>query len=124
MNIDILKRTKFYHQSGSRFFANLRDTRNVICSISHQCLKINKLLGIYLILFLHILRIVIFNLRFSALGLRYSDFNPVSSNLQKIPVSRHQRDIHPHLFRTLCQSSQYIVCFQSRLLHDLNTHGV
>ena len=71
----------------------------------------------------HVLRIVIFHLGSAALRLGNADADMVCGHLQKIPVTRHERDFHPFPLRTLRDGSKNVVRLQPRLFHHADAHG-
>ena len=123
MGINIFQRPVGNHQLRGRLLPHLRHARNVVRRIPHQRFQVDKLDRIDLICRLHILRVVILHLRSAALGLGNADANVIRRHLQKIPVTRHESDLHPLPLRALRKGSQNVVRLQARLLHHADPHG-
>ena len=103
-------------------FANSRNTRNIISSITHQSLYINKFLRCYSIAFLHICRIIIFYFRLSLLRLWDADLNMLCRKLKRITVSGNDGNIHSFLLTTMRQGSQKIIRLKSGLFNHFYMH--
>ena len=96
-----------------RLFTDPRYARDIIRSISHQSLDIDKLRRCHQITLCHIGCIIILNLRTRLFGLWNTDLGMVCCQLQKIPVAGDDRDFHALIFSKARHSTQKVVRFQS-----------
>ena len=103
-------------------FTHARDSRNIIRGISHQGFQFNDLRRRHLIRLEYFFRVIIFHLCLSAFGLRNPYQYMIGGKLQKIPVTRQDRCIHPLLFRQPGNGSQQIICLVSFLRDNSHTH--
>ena len=124
MGVGILNASILNNQIGSGLFPNSWHTRNIIRRISHQRFQLNDLQRCHLIAVDHILRMIVFRLRDSALRLGKADSDMLCRKLQKIPVAGEHRYLHALFFTALRHSSQKIVRLQACLFHGLNPHGM
>ena len=124
MLIGILDGAVSFNNSRGRFLSDGRDSRNIIRSISHQSLYIDKLPGRYMVLPLHILRIIIMDLGGSPACFRDPYLDPLICQLQKIPVAGNYRNGNAGRLAALGHRSQNIVCFVTRQRQDRDPHGL
>ena len=123
MRINILNASVLLHQSSRCLFSDLRNARNIICRIAHQCLELNELLRIHMIFFFHIFCIIVFYFCSRALCLWDADLDLIRSDLQQIPVSRHKCYQNAFFFRTFCHRTENVIRLKAFLLHCQNAHG-
>ena len=124
MCISIFNRTICYDQISCRFFTDSRHTRNIIRSITHQCLQFNDLRRIHLISFLHVSRIIIFNLCGSSFGLWHPDQHIVRCQLQQIPVTRYNNSVDSFFLTDSRRRSKEIISLKSFFHQKRNTHSL
>ena len=72
---------------------------------------------------LHITGIIILYLCLATFSLWNADLDMIRCDLQQIPVSGYKCNFHSFCLRAFCDRTQYIICFQSCLLYDLNPHS-
>ena len=113
MFMRILNRTVSSNNFCRRLFSNTRNSRNIICCISHQGLQFNNLRWCHLIRLKYFFCVIIFYLCFSALSLWNSDQHMICSKLQKITVTGQNCRIYPFLFCHSRNGSQQIICLIS-----------
>ena len=88
----------FFDQRSRRLLTDARNTRNIIRSIAHERLDIDKFLRCHQITRLHIGSKIIFNFGSCLLGLWNSNLDMVRCQLQQITITGYNRDIHPFPF--------------------------
>ena len=76
-----------------------------------------------MVLILHILRIVVLNLRSAPAGFRNPYLNVLISQLQKIPVARYHDDLHALCLALLRHGTQNIIGLEAGHRKDRNLHG-
>ena len=111
------------NQSGRRFFADGRNTRNIIRTVAHQSLDVNKLLRRHPVSLFDGGRRKVQNFGLSAAGFRQAYQNVAICKLQKIPVSRHHRYLKALLLVALCKSTDHIVRLVALERYGLDVHG-
>ena len=87
VGISVLNAPVGCDQSRRRLLPNAWNTGNVVRGVAHQSLHIHKFLRCHLILFLHVGRIVVLNLRASSGGFGHPDLHMFVRQLQQIPIS-------------------------------------
>ena len=122
MLVRMFNRTIIRNDPGRRFLSDIRNPGNIVRSISHECLDIDKFLRCDQIPFFHIRRIIIFNLGSCTFCLGNPDFHMVSGKLKEIPVTGKNHDFHSLCFASSGKRSQKIIRLQSRLLNGSNAH--
>ena len=111
-------------QIRSSLLSDTRNTRNIVGTVTHQSLHIDKFLWCNLITFHYISCIIIFNLRTGSFCLRNPDFYFFRSKLQQITVTGNNTDIHALYFCHTCNRSKQIICLIPRHFHDFDAHGL
>ena len=123
IRIGILNRTISRDQAGGRLLTDGGNSRNIVRCISHQRFYIYKLRWSHMIFRLYVGRIIILDLRRSPGCPRHADLNFLIRQLQKIPVSRDNRNLHSLGGAPLSNRSQDIVRFIAGTCQDWNAHG-
>ena len=123
MLFQIFNRMKALNQRGRRLFADRGDARDVVGGIAHQRLDINEFLRRDPVGLPDRLRREIENLGLAAAGLRQTNQNVAIRELQKIPVTGHNRDLISLFLAAFCEGSDHIVRLIALQRHCLNLHG-
>ena len=100
-----------------------RHAGNIVGSVAPEGFHIDEFLRRHTVALLHVSGIVILDLRPGLLCLRYADPGVIRGQLQKIPVSRDDGNLHPLGFPALRDGAEDIIRLQTFLLHDGHTHG-
>ena len=124
MLVQVIQCGKLLQKLCCSLFSDLRNSRDIVRSISHQRLQLDKADRGHSILFLYVRSIIIlhFSTRSFCFGNAYLYL--IRGYLQKVSVPGDKGNVHPLFFRSLCQRPQYIVRLQTRLLHRFDAHGM
>ena len=122
MRVGILNAAVFCDDRRRRLLADAGNSRNVIVSIPHQCLHIDKLCRRHLVFFEDFLRVVVLNLGSRPLRLRDPDLDMICGKLQEIPVTGYDRNLHACRLTALCDGSKQIIRLVTAFFNDGHTH--
>ena len=123
MLVDAVHGAVLLNQRNGSLLADLRHTRYVVRGIAHERFDINKLPRRHPVGRLDILRIIVLNCGLPHAGLRNPDPGALRRNLQQIPVSGDQADLHAPALRFAGQRAQNVIRLKPRLLPHCDTHG-
>ena len=123
MLFQIFNRMKALNQRGRRLLADRGDARDIVGGIAHQRLDINEFLRRDPVGLPDRLRREIQNLGFAAAGLRQSNQNVAIRELQKIPVTGHNRDLISLFLAAFCEGPDHIIRLKPLKRNRLNVHG-
>ena len=87
MGVSVLNTSVCLYNGSGRLLSDGRYSWNVVGGISHQGLHIDKFRWSHMVLILHILRIVVFNLRTAPAGLWNPDLDMLVGQLEQIAVT-------------------------------------
>ena len=122
MHVGILNAAVFCDDRRRCLLADAGNSRNVIGSITHQCLHINKLRRRHLVLLEDFLRVVVLNLGSRPLRLRDPDLDMICCKLQKITVTGYDRNLHTCRLTALCDGSKQIIRLVTAFFNDGHPH--
>ena len=122
MGICILDRLILHDNLRRCLLSDARNARNIVRSISHQRLDIDKLFRRHLVLFFYILFQIIFHFSPSLLRLRDTDFYFLCGKLKKIPVSGKDNDLHARLLAASGKCPDQVVRLESCLFNQSDPH--
>ena len=120
MLFQIFNRMKALNQRGRRLLADRGDARDIVGGIAHQRLDINEFLRRDPVGLPDRLRREI---GLAAAGLRQTNQNVAIRELQKIPVTGHNRDLISLFLATFCEGSDHIIRLKPLKRNRLNVHG-
>ena len=124
MGIGIFNGAVFLDDLGGGLFPHPRHPRDIIRSVSHERLHVNKFRGSHSVSFLHIRGIVIRHLGSALLCPGNPDLHMLRGKLQCIPVSGNDGHLHPLFLAGSGNGPQQVVRLQPGLLHDLDLHSL
>ena len=123
MGIDSVHAAVVHDQLGRRLFTDLGNSGHIIGTVAHERLDMDETVGGHLISFEDIGCVIVLYDCLSLPCLGNPNAGVLSSDLQKVPVSRHERDFHSLCFPAPCKGSENIIRFEACLFADLDSHG-
>ena len=123
MSAGVLDTSKGRNNSRSRLLPNGGNAGNIVRSVAHQRFHIDKFRRRHLVLGLHVLGIIVVDLRASPAGLGDPDFDVRIRELQEIPVSGYHGHFHACRLAALCHGSQDVIGLIALQGQNGNPHG-
>ena len=124
MSIDTVHAAVVHDQLGRGLFTDFGNAGDIVGTVAHQRLDMDKAIRCNLILLEDIGGVIVLYdcLPLPGLGNPYAGV--FRGDLQKVPVSGQERDFHSFCFPAPCQRSENVVRFKTCLFADLDSHGL